>query len=367
MGQYLQYGGQAVIEGVMMRSPRFFAVACRKPDGTIIVQDEPVDKSIIGRLKWLNRPFLRGTLALIDAMALGMRALTFSASVQAQAISEEERRRRGEEERGREGEGENIESRVESRESRVDPERLTPDAQRLTPSARRHNTINDIAIGVTMVVSICIGIALFVALPTFLTQVTQRHLGFPIGQVLPYRQQVVLNVVDGIVRLTIFLSYIALISRMENIRRVFEYHGAEHKAINTLEGGEALTVENCLRASRIHPRCGTSFIIVVLMAGILLHCAFPRPDNYFVRLALHIGLIPFVAGLAYEVIKMAGRFRDSWLPRTLLAPGLWTQRLTTREPDADQIQVAIAALQTVLDRERDVETANIPAPAAVAY
>jgi uncharacterized protein YqhQ len=174
-------------------------------------------------------------------------------------------------------------------------------------------------------------------------------------------QQVELNLIDGVVRMTIFLGYIALISRLDAIRRVFQFHGAEHKAINTLERGEPLTAENCMRASRIHPRCGTSFIIVVLLASILVHSVLPRPPFYLTRLALHISLIPVVAGISYEIIKLAGRFRDSIVTRTLLAPGLWSQRLTTREPDVEHVEVAIAALRAVLDREK-AHDAGVPEP-----
>lgn len=333
MSEYLQYGGQAVIEGVMMRSPKHFAVACRKPDQTIIVQEEPIEKSIIGRFKWLNRPFLRGSLALLDAMVLGTKALTFSANVQAEEIMQEEERKR--------------QSTVASRE----PRETGPSTELLGPEHRapeRRNRINDIVLGGTLVLAFCFGVCLFIALPTFLTQVSQDHLGIS--------NEKVLNVVDGLIRIAIFLAYIGLISRMENIRRVFQYHGAEHKAINTLEAGEPLTLENCLRASRIHPRCGTSFIIVVLIASILVHSIFPRPENYFVRLALHIALIPFVAGFAYEIIRLAGRFRSAVPTRVLLAPGLWSQYLTTREPSPDQVEVALTALNAVIARERGETT-----------
>jgi uncharacterized protein YqhQ len=341
MSDYLQYGGQAVIEGVMMRSPRFFAVACRKPDGTIIVQEEPIEKSIIGRLKWMNRPMLRGTLALVDAMALGLKAMSFSAKVQAEETGAGSEGRGDAETRGR---GENP-----TTQSPNDP--ITQRPNHPTPGR-----VNDIMIGGTMVVALCVGIALFVALPTWLTRFTQGHLG-----VTGTDRR--LNIVDGVIRIAIFLAYIGLISLMQNIRRVFQYHGAEHKAINTLEDGEEVTMENCLRRSRIHPRCGTSFIIVVLVASILVHSGFPRPENYFTRLALHIALIPLVAGFAYEVIKLAGRFRSALPMRALLAPGLWSQRLTTREPDPDQVEVAMAALNAVLAREREAD--RQPEPAAV--
>ncbi len=310
MKEFLQYGGQAVIEGVMMRSPRYFAVACRKPDGEIVIQQEALEGSILAKLKWLNKPFLRGTLALIDAMMLGTKALTFAANVQAVELPTGGARAKD-----------------------------TSDA-----GAAKTKRINDIAIGFTMVFAFAFGLGLFVALPTLLTQIIQDLLGIS--------SSVGRNFVDGVIRIVIFLSYIALISRMHNIYRVFQYHGAEHKTINALEAGIELTPDNCMKASRIHPRCGTSFIIVVLLVGILIHCLFPRPDNFFVRLALHLSLIPLVAGIGYEVIRLAGKFKESIFTRVLLAPGLWSQQLTTREPDISQVEVAIASLQAVLDAEQ---------------
>lgn len=324
--RFLQYGGQAVIEGVMMRSPRYFAVACRKPDGEIVVQEEPVDRSIVGKFLWMNRPLLRGTLALIDAMALGMKALKFAADVQSQSLT--------------------------TKSAKEPPKPAPFPTSEPEPVPAKEHKINDYVVGGTMLFSICFGIGLFVALPTFLTQLAQHFGGLPQGGGLSRWQQVQLNLVDGVVRMAIFLGYIGMISRLDAIRRVFQFHGAEHKAINTLEAGEPLNAENCMRASRIHPRCGTSFIIVVLLASMLVHSVLPRPPFYLTRLALHIALIPVVAGISYEIIKLAGRFRDSILTRTLLAPGLWSQRLTTREPDQEHVEVAIAALQAVLDRER---------------
>jgi uncharacterized protein YqhQ len=352
--KYLQYGGQAVIEGVMMRSPRYFAVACRKPDGQIVVQEEPVDRSIVGKFLWMNRPLLRGTLALIDAMALGMKALKFAADVQTQSLG-----------------GPDTQSAPATVAVNGNGAAATAEpAKDHKINDYKDHKINDYVVGGTMVFSICFGIALFVALPTLLTQAAQYFGGLPHGLGLSRGQQIELNLVDGVVRMAIFLGYIGLISRLDAIRRVFQFHGAEHKAINTLEAGEPLTPENCMRESRIHPRCGTSFIIVVLLASILVHSVLPRPPFYFTRLALHIALIPVVAGISYEIIKLAGRYRHSAIMRTLLAPGLWSQRLTTREPDVEHVEVAIAALQAVLAREKahdaGVPEAQSPLPLEVA-
>jgi uncharacterized protein YqhQ len=335
---YLQYGGQAVIEGVMMRSPRYFAVACRKPDGAIVVQREEVDKSIIGKLKWLNVPFLRGTLALIDAMALGTRALAFASNVQMQA------------EQALHGKA------ADAGPTRI--ERLEEEASAAAASAVNgppvaaptqmpaSGRINDIAIGGTIVFSIVFGIALFKLLPTVLTGWFQQHLG--LGG--PNADAHTLNIVDGLIRMGIFFGYIGLISLMPQIRRVFMYHGAEHKAINTLEAGLPLTIENALQASRIHPRCGTSFIFVVLIIDLLVCALLPRPVWYG-RFLYQLAVVPLVAGLAYEIIKFAGRFRRNPLVMAIFAPGMSTQYLTTRVPDAGQIEVALAALNSVLEAE----------------
>jgi uncharacterized protein YqhQ len=307
VSDYLMYGGQAVIEGVMMRSPRFFAVACRKPDGTVALLEEPVGGSLLGRLRWLNRPFLRGTLALVDALALGLKALSWAANVQAVADVE-------------------VAAASGAKRSGTDTSKVA-----------------EMAIGATLALSLALGVGLFVVLPTLLTQVVQGALGV--------EHPTARNVLDGVLRIAIFLTYVALISQMHNIRRVFQYHGAEHKAINTFEAGRELTLDNAVAASRIHPRCGTSFVVVVLLATIIIHSLFPRPEHALVRVGVHLALLPIVAGTSYELIRWAGRCRNSTVLRTMLAPGLWSQALTTREPTTDQVEVALEALKNVVARE----------------
>lgn len=345
-GDLLQYGGQAVIEGVMMRSPRYFAIACRRPDGTIVVRREEVDKSLIGKLKWLNRPFLRGTLALIDAMALGTRALAFASNVQMEAeiprrngrpvnagpsVSGQPDLEESAPEARREGEMEGLREAGEG-----------PEPKRISSSDR----INDIAIGGTIAFSFVFGIGLFVLLPTLLTDLGNR-LGLA-GRATDSARS--LNVLDGLIRMLIFFGYIGLISLMPAIRAVFMYHGAEHKAINTLEAGLPLNAANAQRASRIHPRCGTSFIFIVLVINLVVFAMLPRPV-WYLRFPLHLAVIPIVAGIAYEVIKFAGRFRKNPLVMAVYAPGMWSQYLTTREPDPAQIEVALTALRSVLEAE----------------
>lgn len=331
---FLQYGGQAVIEGVMMRSPRYFAVACRKPDGEIVVQREEVDKSILRKLKWLNHPFLRGTLALLDAMILGSRALSFASNVQLQ------------------GEAEKAATVQEQHQAEV-REEVTASAASVAggpplvvpPPQAGRNRINDIAIGGTIILSLAFGFLVFRIIPTLLTDVAKHYglLGSGPGRIL-------LNATDGLIRALFFFAYILLISRLAGIRAVFEYHGAEHKAINTLEAGLPLTQDNALAASRIHPRCGTSFIIVVMVVDFFICLLLPRPI-WYLRILLHLAILPPVAGIAYEVIKFAGKYRRNFLVMAAFAPGMWSQYLTTREPKPDQVDVALAALYSVLEAE----------------
>lgn len=211
------------------------------------------------------------------------------------------------------------------------------------PQGSATGKINDIAIGGTIAFSIVFGIALFVLLPTVLSDQTKK-LGF-------HGSPMAFNILDGIIRMAIFFGYIGLISFMPRIREVFQYHGAEHKAINTLEAGLPLTKDNALKASRIHPRCGTSFIFIVLALNIAVSAFLPRPAAIYLRFPLHMAVIPLVAGISYEVIKFAGKFRRNPLVIAIFAPGMWSQYLTTREPNEAQIEVALASLQAVMVAE----------------
>lgn len=336
----LQYGGQAVIEGVMMRSKHYFAVACRRPDGEIVVQREEVDKSVIGKLKWLNRPFLRGTLALIDAMALGSRALTFASNVQLKYEQEQ---------KGLTAVvvSPTKKAQEELRDNAASLANGIPLAVSETPSAS--GKINDIAIGGSLAFSLAFGIMLFVLVPTLLTDKLGKYTH--LTQAGAAHSDIWRNLSDGLIKMVIFFGYISLISCLSNIRRVFQYHGAEHKAINTLEAGQKLDREHALAASRIHPRCGTSFIFVVLVVNLIVFAFLPRPPLWYLRFPLHVAVIPLVAGIAYEVIKFAGKFRRNPLVMAVFAPGMATQYLTTREPDASQIEVALAALYSVMEAE----------------
>jgi uncharacterized protein YqhQ len=347
----LQYGGQAVIEGVMMRSKHYFAVACRRPDGEIIVQREEVDKSIIGKLKWLNKPFLRGTLALIDAMALGSKALSFASNVQLQYEQEQK------------GQTAVVVSptqkaREEIRDSSAAFANGIPIA--VSEKAPSSGKINDIAVGSSLLFSLAFGVVLFVLIPTLLTDKIGKFL--PVLMAGADHSNLWRNITDGLIKMAIFFGYISLISCMGTIRRVFQYHGAEHKAINTLEAGLPLDREHALQASRIHPRCGTSFIFIVLVVNLIVFAFLPRPV-WYLRFPLHLAVIPLVAGIAYEIIKFAGKFRRNPLVMAVFAPGMATQYLTTRPPDASQIEVALAALYSVMEAEGHLPpTAAKPTP-----
>ncbi|MBV9848240.1 MAG: DUF1385 domain-containing protein [Armatimonadetes bacterium] len=339
-----QYGGQAVVEGVMMRSPRYFAVACRRlSTGEIVVRQEPVE-TVLRRVMWLNRPFLRGTLALIDAMALGMKALTYAANVQAQDAFPNPG-------------GAGAAGAVDLAMGEGAPP-LAPPTPNAGGAGTESQTINDIAIGLTSVLALLFGFGLFWTLPAFLTD-----------PFLPGYGRLSASLVEGGIRLAIFFLYIGLISQMAHVRRVFQYHGAEHKAINTLEAGLPVTLENARRASRIHPRCGTNFIFIVLVTAILVFSILPRHSLHegigpvLETAGLRLLLLPVVAGIAFEILKWAGANRDKSWAQALIAPGLWTQYLTTRVPDDSQIEVAIVALESVWDKEHEAAPAPL-APAA---
>jgi uncharacterized protein YqhQ len=285
-------GGQAVLEGVMMRSPSSWAVAVRKQNGEIaqVVKDiaSPMARNRVFRL-----PVVRGVIALGESLAIGFRALAISANYAAQ---EED------------------------------------DDGEVTTEISRGQIIFSFAIAIGF------ALMLFKVGPALITNW------------LPIDTTGVFVVVEGLVRVTIFIAYLALVSLLPDLRRVFQYHAAEHKAINALEAGEELTPENVQRYSLIHPRCGTAFLLWVMVIGIFVFAFVGQPAWYWLIVS-RILLLPVIAGIAYELIRFAGRHSENRALMTLLAPGLWLQRLTTREPTLDQIEVSISALQEVLRAE----------------
>ncbi|MCL5105645.1 MAG: DUF1385 domain-containing protein [Armatimonadetes bacterium] len=326
------YGGQAIIEGVMMRGPKDFGVAVRRVNGEIVTTKEDVE-SILGKFKWLNRPFLRGTLALIDSMVLGIKALMYSADIAMKDIS------------AAEGQAKSGTSEAAFEDN---PNVAAPPLDAPSEPESKSSGINDLTISVMMVVGLALGLALFFFVPILIVKPLKTAYALPRWQ---------LTSIEGIIKITMFVVYILAISLMKDVRRVFQYHGAEHKTINAYEAKEELTVDNVSRYSKVHVRCGTSFILVVLFTSIIVFMAVPW-NNILQRFLYKLLLLPVIAGIAYEVIRFAGRFKDSIATKLLTFPGLLMQKITTREPEPDMIEVAIKSLECVLEREAQREATS---------
>jgi uncharacterized protein YqhQ len=285
-------GGQAVLEGVMMRSPSNWALAVRKPDGEIAEVNRPI-RSVMARHWFFRLPVIRGVIALGESLAIGFRALAISANYAAQ-------------EEGEDGE-------VSTELSRG-------------------------ALIFAFAIAIGFALMLFKVTPALITSW------------LPIEATGWFVIVEGLIRVTIFILYLLLIALLPDLRRVFQYHAAEHKVINAYEAGEELTPERVQRFSLIHPRCGTAFLLWVMVIAIFVFAFFGRPVWYWL-ITSRILLLPLIAGLAYELIRFAGKHTGNRVLMALLAPGLWLQRLTTREPSLDQLEVSIRALKEVLHLE----------------
>ena len=326
----LNVGGQAVLEGVMMRSPHSLAIAVRRPSGEIVLREDPW-RSLWEKLRFLRWPFFRGTVVLIESLVNGIQALSFSAN---QALVEEDEK---------------------GPEDQAKPGAQTQTAAKPPAAALGQPVLSNLALGATIAVSFAFGLLLFVGLPHLATWLLGKAVGIPLDV-----DSFWFHAIDGAIKLLVFVGYVWFIGRMPEIKRVFEYHGAEHKSIFAYESGLDLTVANALRQPRLHPRCGTSFLIVVLIVSIVVFAlVFPYVPkwtsigivNQFLNIGLKILFMMPIAGVAYEFIKLSARWPNAALVRLLVAPGLWTQRITTREPDEKQIEVALAALKLVLWRE----------------
>jgi len=290
MGQAI--GGQAVLEGVMMRGPRNWAVAVRKPDGQIAQVARTIDP--LATRHWsLRLPIIRGVVALGESLAIGFRALSVSANYAA----------------------------ADAEEGDFEPEE-----------------IGRWTLFFSFAVAIGFALMLFKVGPALL------------ADTLPIKNGTWFVLVEGLIRVTVFVTYLALLSLIPSLKRVFQYHAAEHKAINAYEAGEELTPEITQRYSLIHPRCGTAFLLWVMVIGVFVFALFGRPAWYWL-IVTRIALLPVIAGIAYELIRFAGKHADNRILMTALAPGMWLQRLTTRQPTLDQLEVSIRALREVLDYE----------------
>ena len=293
----INVGGQAVIEGVMMRAPRSLAIAVRRANGEIVVKRQLV-APLSERYPFVKLPIIRGAVALFQSLVIGIKALNFSAN---EAMVEE-------------------------------PPEGEKNAQELSSWAMAG----------TMAVAFAFGIGLFFVLPLYATRLlTQFAL---IGDT-----NLIFNLVDGVIRVIVFLLYIWSISRMKDIRRVFQYHGAEHKSIFAHEAGETLTVENVRRYSRLHPRCGTSFLLIVMLVSIAVFSLIPKLWPFYLKAGSRVVLLPLIAGISYEFLKWGAKHEANPLVRLLIAPGLALQRLTTGEPDDAQLEVAIRSLNEALE------------------
>ncbi|RGX94525.1 DUF1385 domain-containing protein [Roseburia sp. OF03-24] len=303
--RYSGIGGQAVMEGVMMKNQEKYAVAVRKPDGEITLKISEY-KGIIKNKKIRNMPILRGVFSFIESLYLGVSTLTFSAS-----FFEEE-------------EPEHEKKQTKKREKKA----LTEEQQKRQDS---------LMMGGTVAFSIVLAVAIFMILPYYISVFFQKFTD----------SYMLIAVLEGIIRLAIFIGYVAAISLMPDIKRVYMYHGAEHKCINCIEHGMDLTVENVRKSSRLHKRCGTSFLLIVMIISIFFFM-FIHVDSRVLRLVLRLVLIPVIAGVSYEFIRLAGR-SDNAVVNLLSKPGLLLQHITTKEPEDDMIEVGMASVEAVFD------------------
>ena len=301
MQKYSGIGGQAVLEGIMMKNKEQYAVAVRKPNGEIEVEVEHYNGILHGS-RLMDIPFIRGVFQFIDSLILGMRCLDFSAS-----FYEED------------------EEETEQTVSEKAFQKIFKDKAEKVFSAA------------VMLFSLALAIGIFMVLPYYITSLFEEYI----------RSASFMAIIEGALRILIFVCYVLAISLMKDIRRVYCYHGAEHKCINCIEKGAPLTVKEVMRCSKQHRRCGTSFLLFVMFVSVVLFF-FIRVENPALRILVRIALIPVIAGISYEIIRLAGK-SNNILVRIISAPGMWLQRLTTREPDESMVEVAIAAIEAVFD------------------
>ena len=295
-------GGQAVMEGVMMRGPEKMAIAVRKPDGEIVLKTE--DVKIKKKSIWLKMPIIRGCINFFGSMVTGVKALMYSAEF-------------------------------------VDLEEDEPTKFDKWLEKVFGDKLKDAVVYFSVILSIFMSVGLFILLPTWIVSL----LDFVTDAV------VIKNLAEGVVRIVIFLTYLYLAAKLPDIKRVFQYHGAEHKSIACYEAGEELTVENARGKTRLHPRCGTSFLLIVMVISIICY-SFMGWQNIWIRTLTRLALMPVIAGLSYEIIKLAGRF-DNILTRILSFPGLCLQKITTNEPDDSQLEVALEAIKAVIPESKE--------------
>jgi uncharacterized protein YqhQ len=357
MERDLIVGGQAVMEGVMMRTPSAYAIACRKSDGEIVTTAEVLPKWS-DKYKWLNLPVLRGGATLIQSMALGIKALNFSARIYEEDL-------KAQEELAKETE---LEMQAVLVDGTLDENFTKAPVKVIMPedSKAKKATQSASAVG-SIIFALGFNVLLFIVAPLLLTNLAFIAAGWADGPIIAEssgwwevtkayiweikpHSWIAFNLVDGLVRMVFFVIMIFSMSYLKDIRRVFEYHGAEHKTVFTWEKGLALTPENATTMKRQHPRCGTSFLMVVMLVAIVLFSVI-KFDAMWLNLVVRIALMPLVAGLSYEIIRYAAKKESSVIFKAMTLPGLWLQNITTQEPDDEQLEVAIKALDESLKLE----------------
>jgi uncharacterized protein YqhQ len=301
----IQVGGQAVIEGVMMRSPEYVSVAVRKASGQIVLKRDRYI-SWTKRYRILGLPFFRGGVILIESMVLGIKALNFSSDIAMKELDKDK------------------------------------------PKKARSDKMNKLWTGLTVVLALALGMGIFFFLPLLLTELTGVKGG------------VMFNLLDGLIRLVFFIVYLVLISLWKEIRRIFEYHGAEHKSIFAYEQGKPLTLKGVQSFKTHHPRCGTSFLLVVMLVALAVFIVLGKPQDLGDRLIRFL-FIPVIGGISYEIIRLSGKRFGKWIGQFLTAPGLWLQRITTKEPDEKQLEVSLVALRSALNLKIDTKVEQISA------
>ncbi len=325
-------GGQAVLEGVMMKNDDKYAIAIRKPDNEIEVKISEF-KPAGSRFALFRVPIIRGVVNFIESLVIGVKTLTYSADFLEEDETPETDRKKTKKDadNGR----------------RADNGKIADNGRTADNGKTDKNSSDNLWMFATVALSIVLAVGLFMLLPAFLASLLDKVV----------KNHIVLGLIEGVIRLIIFMIYVVLISRMKEIKRTYMYHGAEHKCINCLEHGDALTVENVMKHTRFHKRCGTSFLFIVMIVSILVFMCIDT-DTMALRLLYRVLLVPVIAGISYEFIKFAGR-SESFIANLLSKPGLWVQRLTTKEPEADMVEVAIKSVEGVLDWREYLEEFNL--------
>ncbi len=293
-GKGINVGGQAVIEGVMMKAPHGWSVAVRRPDGTIGIKKEPLKK----RGFFSRIPMIRGCFILFDTLKLGLRALEFSA---------------------------------------------------IEASSKEEKPLNSLSVAISIMIALILGVLLFILIPVYVTQIS--------GKLFPpvLEKRFLFNLIDGILRIAIFLGYISFVRLWKDMRRVFEYHGAEHKVIHAFESNESLNIESAKKYRPEHPRCGTSFLMIVMIISILVFSIIPKEYPFLYKFLSRLILIPVIAGLSYEILRLSAGLSNTLIGRFLIMPGMLLQKLTTSEPDNNQIEVALVALKEALSFSEEIK------------